>query len=90
MNKPDLARARKAIEMGQIDEALSILEPIVRHSYDDPDPLVYLGIAYVQAEKPQAAVSVLEDAKELVEDHPVIELFLGRALMALGRYEEAE
>jgi Flp pilus assembly protein TadD len=52
--------------------------------------MVCLGIAYVQAEIPEKAVEILRRADELVEQHDVVELFLGRALWALGKLVEAE
>ena len=86
----DLDTALEALEEGRFKEATSILEKLVDLEGDDPDLLVYLGIAYVQSENPQKAVDVLQRANELIEEHCVVSLFLGRALKALGRLDEAE
>jgi tetratricopeptide (TPR) repeat protein len=90
MTTCDLETALEALEEGRFKEATSILEELVNKEGEDPDLLVYLGIAYVQSENPQSAVDVLKRADELVEEHCVVSLFLGRALKALGRLSEAE
>ncbi len=80
----------KALEEGRPQDAIDALEPVVEEDDEDVDALVCLGMAYVQAEMPAEAVKVLEQAEELVEQHCVVELFLGRALWALGKIDYAE
>jgi Flp pilus assembly protein TadD len=82
--------AMLALEENRPLDAIAILEPIVENDDEDVDALVCLGMAYVQAEDPEKAVKVLEQAEELVEQHYVVELFLGRALWALGKFSHAE
>ena len=79
-----------AIEEDRIDEAIEILEPKVKGYNPEPDSLVYLGIAYVQADRPKDAIKVLRRAQDMVEDHCVVALFLGRALRGVGKLDEAE
>lgn len=79
-----------ALEEGCPIDAITLLEPLVEDDDENVDALVCLGMAYVQAEMPEEAVKVLEQAEELVEQHCVIELFLGRALWALGKLDYAE
>ncbi len=90
MTDERIRKAIAAIEDSCNEEAISILEPLAKKYDPDPDALVYLGLAYIQAERPLDAVKVLRHAQELVEDHCVLALFLGRALRSLGKYEEAE
>ncbi|MGY5860963.1 MAG: tetratricopeptide repeat protein [Candidatus Thorarchaeota archaeon] len=90
MNDEDLGLALEALEEGRFDEAEMLLEKLAELDNENPDVLVYLGIAYVQTEKPAKAVDVLRNASELVEEHSVLSLFLGRALKALGHLHEAE
>ncbi|MBD3407630.1 MAG: tetratricopeptide repeat protein [Candidatus Lokiarchaeota archaeon] len=85
-----LAIAVDALENGRFKEAVTILEELVETTADDPDILMYLGIAYVQNEQPEDALDILEKAKDLVEDHCVLYLFLGRAQKAVGHLEDAE
>jgi len=80
----------QALEEGRPQEAIDALEPLVEDDDENVDALVCLGMAYVQAEMPEKAVKVLEQAEELVEQHCVVELFLGRALWALGKIDHAE
>jgi tetratricopeptide (TPR) repeat protein len=82
--------AMQALEEGRPHDAINALEPVVEADDENVDALVCLGMAYVQAEMPEAAVKVLEQAEELVEQHYVVELFLGRALWALGKADYAE
>lgn len=82
--------AMQALEECRPLDAIAILEPVVEKDDEDVDALVCLGMAYVQAENPEKAVTVLEQAEELVEQHYVVELFLGRALWALGKLSHAE
>jgi Flp pilus assembly protein TadD len=84
-----LERAVAAIQDGRFAEALPLLEKASQVEDPDPEILVYLGIVYVQLEKPGNAVEVLERVQEQVEDYCVVSLFLGRALYGLGRFEEA-
>ncbi|MHA2354786.1 MAG: tetratricopeptide repeat protein [Candidatus Thorarchaeota archaeon] len=83
--------ALDALEEGRPNDAIVILEPMVDDALDDEaDILVYLGIAYVQTEQPRKAVEVLERAEDLVEEHCVLSMFLGRAYRALARFDDAE
>ncbi len=90
VNDEDLSLALEALEEGRFDEAVKLLEKLAELENENPDVLVYLGIAYVQTETPAKAVDVLRKAGELVEEHSVLALFLGRALKALGHLHEAE
>jgi tetratricopeptide (TPR) repeat protein len=85
-----LESAKIALEENRPHDAIIALEPLVEYDIENVDALVCLGIAYVQAETPEKAVDTLERAEELVEQHYVVELFLGRALWALGKLEAAE
>ncbi len=85
-----IRRAVIALEEGRPDDAIEILEPIIGEVHDEAEALIYLGIAYVQDEQAEKAVEVLERAQDLVEEHCVLSMFLGRALMILGRLDSAE
>jgi cytochrome c-type biogenesis protein CcmH/NrfG len=82
--------AMQALEEGRPLDAIELLEPVIETDDENVDALVCLGMAYVQAEIPEKAVTVLEQAEKLVEQHYVVELFLGRALWALGKLSHAE
>ena len=90
LTEESIEDALRAIGDGRIEDAIHILEPLTQTKQDDPDPYVYLGIAYVQAEKPEQAADILRQAQELCEEHPVVAQFLGRALLSLGQLDEAE
>ncbi len=82
--------AMLALEEGRPLDAITLLEPVIESDDEDVEALVCLGMAYVQAEIPEKAVTVLEQAEKLVEQHYVVELFLGRALWAQGKLSHAE
>ncbi len=90
MSEEIINSAIQALEEERPQDAIQALEPIVEDDDENVDALVCLGMAYVQAELPEAAVRILEQASELVEQHYVVELFLGRALWALGKVDYAE
>jgi Flp pilus assembly protein TadD len=83
-------KARNLLQEGKAEEAISILEPLVELDDEDVDVLAILGIAYVQAEVCDRAIEVLEKADNLAEDHCVVKMFLGRALLAEGRFDVAQ
>lgn len=85
-----IMRAVAALEEGRPDDAIEILEPIIDEVYDQAEALVYLGMAYVQDEQAEKAVEVLERAQEIVEENCVLSMFLGHALMILGKLDSAE
>jgi tetratricopeptide (TPR) repeat protein len=85
-----ISLAMVALEEGRPLDAIEALEPVVEEDDENVDALVCLGMAYVQAELAEDAVRVLQQAEDLVEQHCVIDLFLGRALWALGKIELAE
>ena len=90
MSEKILESAKIALEESRPNDAIIALEPLVEYDDENIDALVCLGIAYVQAEIPDKAVEILNRADELVEQHYVVELFLGRALWALGKLTSAE
>ncbi|MHA1930858.1 MAG: tetratricopeptide repeat protein [Candidatus Thorarchaeota archaeon] len=90
MTEERRTQALRAIDEGRILDAIQILEPLVKENPNNPDTLMYLGIAYVQAEKPAEAETVLRNAQALCEDHSVLSQFLGRALFSLEKLDEAE
>jgi tetratricopeptide (TPR) repeat protein len=90
VSKEALQSAKTALEESRPQDAISTLEPLIELDDENVDALVFLGMAYVQAELPQKAVDVLLRADDLVEQHCVVELFLGRALWALGKLHSAE
>ncbi len=90
MPEDSIDQARRLLEEGRPEEAIALLEPVVADDDEDAEALVILGMAYVQAELCSKAIEVLELADELVEDHCVVKMFLGRALLTEGQFAYAE
>jgi tetratricopeptide (TPR) repeat protein len=89
LHEKSVEKARQLLEEGDPEGAIAILEPLVEEDDEDVEALVILGIAYVQAEECSKAIRVLESADTLAEDHCVIKMFLGRALLFEGKYDYA-
>ena len=85
-----LKDAARALEEGRAKDAVSILERILDSDGEDADILVCLGMAHLQCGDPAKAVEVLRKAESLADDHTVLALVMGRALKALGEFDEAE
>lgn len=88
-----LKRAIAALQNGNPHISIDLLESLLQSEIDDDDDinaLVYLGIAYVQAELPEKAVDILQRVEEMTEEDSIVSMFLGRALRILKRYDEAE
>ncbi|TFF96742.1 tetratricopeptide repeat protein, partial [Candidatus Thorarchaeota archaeon] len=90
MKKAAIKRSREAISQGRFADAIQILEPLFLDGCEEPDVLLYLGMAYLQIEKAENAVDVLERAADQVEDHCILDMLLGRAYTATGCFESAE
>lgn len=91
MTDERLTKAIDALHKGDPHTSIELLESLIESEIDeDVDALVYLGIAYVQAEMPEKAVEVLQQAEEMIEEDSIVSMFLGRALRILERFEEAE
>ena len=90
MTEAAIRRSREAISKGRFADAIQILEPLFLDGCEEPDVLLYLGMAYLQIERPDSAVDVLERAAEQVEDHCILDMLLGRAYTATGCFDSAE
>ncbi|MCF2137049.1 MAG: tetratricopeptide repeat protein [Candidatus Thorarchaeota archaeon] len=90
MQTKEFDRAIEALEDQRFKEATVILEDLVETNGNDPELLVYLGLAYLQNEQPRKAIDVLLVANEQIENHCVVAQFLGRAYKAIRDYDCAE
>ncbi len=86
MQSKEFELALEALEEQRFKDAAEILERLLDQNGNDPEILVYLGLAYLQDEQPERAIEVLLDADEQVEDHCVVAQFLGRAYKSIHDY----
>ena len=75
---------------GKVDQGLSILEDIARTHNDDPEAVVALAQAYVDANRAPQAVKLLQDAQTRLPGDATIALELGAVFDKQKKYNEAE
>ncbi len=90
MTSTRIRDAALALEGGRAQEAVLILEDILRDNSKDGDALVCLGMAYLQMGNPAEAVDALRRAENVGEDNCVLALVMGRALKAIGEFDDSE
>jgi serine/threonine-protein kinase len=93
--RPRSAMARSQLgialsESGRTDEADAMFREAIRLGADNAQTArVALAEVLLDAGQPQDAITVLHEVIRVAPGLPAAHLDLGRALMALGRYEEA-
>ncbi len=88
-HRADFSKAVDAIESGDAERAIELLEGVTEGAPEAVAPWVDLGIAYGMAERYEDATNSLTRAVELAPKHPVALNELGMALRRQGRFEEA-
>lgn len=87
--RSDFSKAVDAIEEGDAERAIELLEGVTEGAPDAIAPWVDLGIAYGMIDRHSDAEKSLARAVELAPKHPVALNELGMALRRQGRFEEA-
>jgi tetratricopeptide (TPR) repeat protein len=75
---------------GKVDQGLAVLEEIIKIRAEDPDAVVALAEAYLDANRGVQATKLLQDAQTKFPDDTGITLQLGAALDKQKRYMESE
>ena len=91
---PSFAGAHKALavvreEQGQIDEAISEYQAVLRISPDQAEAHYNLGVAYTRKGRIEEAISEYQAALRINPDAPHIHIGLALAYSQQGRTEEA-
>jgi tetratricopeptide (TPR) repeat protein len=84
------SRAWMLQRMGQMAESLPDLEAARRLAPENARVLDLMGMAYLALDQPGQAEKVFREALARTPDEPEVVMHLGRALMALGREDEAQ
>ncbi len=79
----------EAFGRGDFKGAVSLFEAATRESADDYESFVYLGIAYSQLGRYNAAIGALKRASEIRPNSPVVHYNLGQAYEAADVPNEA-
>lgn len=74
---------------GRLSKALSMYQPLLRQTPDDPDLLHLTGITLAALGRQQEGVALLQRSLEIRPQRPSVLLNLARALHDLGRDQEA-
>jgi tetratricopeptide (TPR) repeat protein len=75
---------------GKVDQGLAILEDVARTHNDDPEALVALAQAYVDANRAPQAVKLLQDAQTRLPGEATIALELGAVFDKQKKFNDAE
>ncbi len=82
-------RGAHALRTGDAEAAVEDLARAVELVPDDPDALGLYARALLLVERPNEAVEVLEDLRQLEPSAPDLDLMLGLARSRLGQWEAA-
>jgi len=85
-----LGTALDALKAQRFDEAIGLLEPLSRRPDAPPQIKALLGAAYVESERPQQALAVLEPLIEANGDDPAVLFNAARAALDVGRTADGE
>jgi len=85
----DFERSVALMQDDREEEAMPILEEIVRQSPSVTAPYINLAMIYRHADQFEQAEELLQEALELVPDHPVTNNEYGLLLRQTGRFEQA-
>ena len=88
-NKTDVESGIEKFKNGEFEEAVRIWEDASRLYPDSYDTFVYLGAAYAQQARYNAAIGALKRASEIKPGSPRIHYNLGQAYEAAGVPREA-
>jgi tetratricopeptide (TPR) repeat protein len=77
-------------QTGQVEQAIAVLEEMVRKKGDDPAAHLALAHGYVEAKRGPQAVKVLQEAQARFPDDVTLPFELGAVLEKQKRYADAE
>jgi len=81
--------AEEAFSVREWDKGIAALQKLEQAGADPEDTAASLGMAYLEARKPEAAAEQFMRLPESVRREPDIALLAGAALFDAGRYEDA-
>ena len=85
-----LARAKEAVEGGEVEKAIGIYLDVIRENPANIKARNNLGVLYDEMGSHELALEQLEAARELDPENQEILTNLGAVLGAMGQYDEAE
>ncbi len=85
-----LGTAVEALQGNRFEEAIDLLEPLSRRPDAPPQVSALLGAAYVEGERPQQALAVLEPLLEKQGEDAAMLYNAARAALAVGRSADGE
>ena len=84
-----LQKLRQAEDTEAHFEAISLLKQLLEENPGDSNYRYKLGLKYIRTGDPEKAVDLLETCRADETDNPMLDVNLGHALKALGRFEES-
>lgn len=87
---PQFQQALEAMEAGELQRAVELLEPFRERSETPPQVLSLLGILYLESDRPREALEVLSPLTGIEPPQPAVLYHAGRAALAVGELQRAE
>ncbi|NOT40676.1 MAG: tetratricopeptide repeat protein [Alphaproteobacteria bacterium] len=84
-----LQRATAAMERRSFGEAVSLCEQVIARYGEEPNALMLLGLARMEADDTAGAIGLYERARQLMPEHIHVLTNLGAAYRAVGRLNDA-
>lgn len=76
------------LNLNQYESALNCFEQAIALHPNDPELMVFKGVAFIHLKRYEAALAALNQALQLSPQHAEALVFRGAALNYLGRYSE--
>jgi tetratricopeptide (TPR) repeat protein len=84
-----LQKLRQAEDAEAHFDAIDLLKKLVEENPEESDFRYKLGLKYIRTGDPEKGVTLLQECSESGMDNPMLDVNLGHALKALGRFDEA-
>lgn len=86
---PALRQALEALEAGDPQRAVDLLEPFADRSETPPQVLSLLGFLYLETDRPREALEILAPLTRIEPPQPAVLYHAGRAALAVGEADRA-
>lgn len=85
-----LESARRAVQQGRSDQAIFLLQEVIRQQPDSAEARFLLGEAYLAQRSPDLAIEAFQEALRLKPNYAEAEAGLGSAYLAKGMKDQAD
>lgn len=86
---PEFQQALEALEAGEPQRAVGLLEPFADRRETPPQVLSLLGFLYLETDRPRQALEILTPLTRIEPPQPAVLYHAGRAALAVGEADRA-